>query len=104
MPLGRGYVTRAPWRDTTTTAGPSGEPGGAGAGVESGERPGPVAAGAGEKHLCSERAPAVWQCQLRVIKAPFISFMCPGWFKNTTLEYARPDLLIKSTCLVYLGR
>lgn len=42
MPLGRGYVTRAPWRDTTTTVGPSGERGLGGAGAqwaESGVRP-----------------------------------------------------------------
>lgn len=44
-PLGKECVTRAPWRDTTTTVGPSGERGWGGA------------TSAGEKHLVIEWAP-----------------------------------------------
>lgn len=44
-PLGKECVTRAPWRDTTTTAGPSGERGWGGA------------TSAGETHLVIEWAP-----------------------------------------------
>lgn len=98
-------MTRAPWRDTLTTVGPSGErgPGGAGTRVELGQGRGFETTRAGEKHLGREGPGGVavsgppHQSSLYIVHVPWLAS------KHQT-RICQTGFAHKSTCLVYLER